>query len=96
MRAKDIPSLLGVCKRYARGEGDLSEITQLVGIDDKAMANLFRESNILDARGRVTFGVSEQDVLNVILFSLTIAAGRRATVCQELVKKRIGWPEKGE
>lgn len=83
---KDIPTLTGTVNRFTRGEGHYVEIASIMGVDSTFLSNLFHDCNILDARGRVIYGVTVQDVLNVIMMALTISAGKKATECLAVAK----------
>lgn len=74
MKVMEIPTLLSVVERVARGEGDVTEISQVVGCDDQPMINLLKQSGCIDANSRVVFGVTAQNIMNVILLWAALTA----------------------
>ncbi len=74
MKVSQIPVLMSAVERIARGEGDVSEISQIIGCDDQPMVNLLKQANCLDDNSRVPIGVTSQRILNVILFWAALTA----------------------
>ncbi|MBA7550573.1 hypothetical protein ES705_43092 [subsurface metagenome] len=74
MRVTQIPELMSAVERVARGEGDVSELSQIIGCDDQPLVNLLRQAGCIDANSRVPIGVTSQRILNVILFWAALTA----------------------